>query len=135
LKDMKGQMHEMNRKLPGHLSDRNDVMTSEDIGNDSNYLNLYLSSFTHQINDITSHISSEFISINRKHALTTQSISELNNNMNMLKEGIMNELTNINHRLLSPPPVPVIASNDIIQLLEVNTARLTSHYDGRHSSV
>jgi hypothetical protein len=104
-------------------------MNEDIIGNDSNYLNLYLSSSTRQIAEITSKISSEFISINRKQERATQCISDLQNNMNTFSEGIINELTSINQRLLSPPPVPVMASNDVNQKLEVNTARLTSFLD------
>ena len=90
LRDTRKEMHELKQKVSGKTSEGKELMNEDGAGNDSNYLNLYLSSSTRQIAEITSKISSEFISINRKQERSTQCISDLQNNMNTFIEGIMN---------------------------------------------
>ena len=74
--DMKKHIHDLTIKVSASGSNRDDGMTMNDTSNDSNYVNLYLSSITPHIAEIRSKISSEFISINRKQATTAQGISD-----------------------------------------------------------
>ena len=64
-------------------------------GNSTNSSNLYLSSIEERIRQTISNLSTEIVTISRLHSTTHQAVADLQNNINVWREGILNELTGI----------------------------------------
>ena len=64
-------------------------------GNSTNSSNLYLSSIEERIRQTISNLSTEIVTILRRHSTTHQAVTDLQNNINVWREGILNELTGI----------------------------------------
>jgi hypothetical protein len=73
----------------------NDDTCNVGTGNSTNSLNLYLSSIEERIRQTVSNLSTQIITISRRHSTTQQAVTDLQNNMNVWREGILNELTGI----------------------------------------
>jgi hypothetical protein len=82
------------RKQSGKKVIHDDTCNVE-AGNSTNSSNLYLSSIEERMRQTISNLSTEIVTISRRHSTTHQAVTDLQNNINVWREGILNELTGI----------------------------------------